>query len=110
LKYYKDDGKDYIDAAKPKEVTMEAAFQEVDKLPTTEDNFIGFVNEKEETIQFVRFEEDDWLIDVPIIEKNEFSYSLQDSDLTTEKVKEIVKEFFLGENWQSLCSLKKTNT
>lgn len=86
---------------------MEVALREVDKLPTTEGNFIGFVKENAETIQFVRFEEDSWLIDAPVIEKGKFSHSLNDDDLSTEKVKEIVKRFFLGENWQSLCNLKK---
>ena len=107
MKYYKNDGKEYIDGTKPREVTIEIALQEVDRLPTTEDNFIGFINEKDETIQFARYEDGDWLIDVPILEKNKCSYSLQDSGLTTEKVKEIVRKFFLGEDWQFLCSLKR---
>lgn len=107
MKYYKNDGKEYINGNKPKEIILELALQEVDKLPTTEDNFIGFVKGKEETIQFVRFEKDSWLIDVPVFEKGKFSYSLNASELTTEKVKAIVKKFFLGENWQSLCNLKK---
>ena len=107
MKYYKNDGIEYIDGTKPKEVTIEVALKEVDRLPTTEDNFIGFINEKEDTIQFSRYEEDSWLLDVPILENGKFAYSLQNSDLTTEKVKEIAKKFFLGENWQSLCSLKR---
>lgn len=107
MKYYKDDGKEHIDGRKPKEISLEVALREVDKLPTTEGNFIGFVKENEETIQFVQSEEDSWLIDVPVIEKGKFSHSLNDGNLSTEKVKEIVKSFFLGENWQSLCNLKK---
>lgn len=107
MKYYKDDGKEYTDGNKPKEINLEVALKEVDKLPTTEGNFIGFVKEKEETIQFVRFEKDGWLIDVPVFEKGKYAYSLNDTELTTEKVKEIVKKFFLGENWQSLCNLKQ---
>jgi hypothetical protein len=109
MKYYKNDGKECIDGRKPKEITLEVALQEIENLPfTVRDNFIGFINEKGETIQFPRYEKDNWLIDVPVIEKGRFACSLNDSDLTTEKVKEIVKKFFLGENWQSLCNLKRS--
>ena len=37
----------------------------------------------------LRFEKDKWLIDVPVLEGGEYSYSLQDGNLTTEKVKSI---------------------
>jgi hypothetical protein len=108
LKYYKNDGQEYIDGRKPKEITLEVALQEIEKLPfTVRDNFIGFINEKGETIQFPRFEKDKWSIDVPVFENGKFAYSLNDAKLTTEKVKDIVKKFFVGENWQSLCNLKK---
>jgi hypothetical protein len=107
LRFYKDDGKEYVSGESPKRVTLEIALTEIDKLPIVEGNFIGFVNEKEETIQFIRFEENAWLIDVPIYEKGTYSYSLQDLDLTTEKVKDIVKQFFLGENWKSSLNLKR---
>lgn len=107
MKFFKEDGKEYISGDSPKEVTLEVALKEIDKLPMVEGNFIGFINEKEETIQFIRFEENNWLIDVPIFEKDAYSCSLQDDDLTTEKVKEIVRKFFSGENWKSLCDLRK---
>jgi hypothetical protein len=67
LKYFKNAGKEYIDPGKPKEVSLEIALREVDNLPVTEDDFIGFTNEKEATIQFIRFEPNGWLIDVPVI-------------------------------------------
>jgi hypothetical protein len=109
MKYYKNDGKEYIDGRKPKEITLEAALQEIENLPyTVRDNFIGFINEKGETIQFPRYERDNWLIDVPVFEKGKYAYSLNDNGLTTEKVKEVVKKFFSGENWQSLCNLKQS--
>jgi hypothetical protein len=109
LKYYKDDGKENICENKPIEVTLEKALKEVDNSPTTEGNYIGFTNEKDETIQFIRFEENGWIIDVPVTKKGKLAYSLQDDNLTTEKVKDIVKKFFSGENWQSLCNLKKSS-
>lgn len=107
MRFFKDDGKERIDADSPKEVTLEFVLAEIDRLPT-EDSFLGLVNEKDEIIQFVRFEEDGWLIDVPVEdEEGNYSYSLQDDDLTTEKVKAIIKRFFVGENWKSLCNLRK---
>jgi hypothetical protein len=106
LKYYKDDGKVRIDCTKPKDITLSIALQEVQSLPTVEGNFVGFINEKDESIQFIH-EEDGWLIDVPIIEKGTFAYSLQDDGLSTETVKNIVKKFFMDEDWHSLCNLSK---
>ena len=107
MKYYKVDGKEDIDEVKPRESSIENALNEIDAFPVTEGNFIGFVNEKDETIQFHRNEEDAWVLDLPVVENGYFIYSLQDDDLTTEKVKSIVKKFFLGENWQYLCNLTK---
>ena len=105
MKYYKDDGKDRV---REKEITLETALMEIERFPSIKQfdgNFIGFTKSKEDTIQFIREEKDNWLIDVPVFENGKFSYSLNDSELTTEKVKEIVKRFFSGGKWQSLCNL-----
>jgi len=107
LKFFKDDDKERISADSPKEVTLEFVLTEIDKLPTIDGNFIGLINEEEETIQFIRFEENSWLIDVPILVEGTYSYSLQDDDLTTEKVKDIIKRFFGEENWKSICNLRR---
>ena len=45
-----------------------------------------------------------WLLTTPVVENGYFVFSLKDDDLTTEKVKIIVKKFFLGENWRYLCA------
>lgn len=107
MKFFKDDDKERISADSPKEVTLEFVLTEIDKLPTIDGNFIGLINEEEETIQFIRFEENSWLIDVPILVEGTYSYSLQDDDLTTEKVKDIIKRFFGEENWKSICNLRR---
>jgi len=110
LKFFRDEGKGRIGVDSPKEVTLEFVLTEVDRLSSLteiEGNFIGLINEKEETIQFIRFEENSWLIDVPILEEDIYSYSLQDDELTTEKVKDVIKRFFCGENWKSLCNLRR---
>jgi hypothetical protein len=107
LKYYKVDGKESINEINPKESSIENALKEIDDFPITEGNFISFTNEKDETIQFHKNQEDAWVLDVPVVENGYFIYSFTDDDLSTEKVKSIVKKFFLGENWQYLCSLTK---
>lgn len=107
MKYYKDDGKERINETEPRESSIDNALKEIDAFPSTEGNFIGFINDKDETIQFHRNEEDAWVLDVPVVENGYFICSLKDDDLTTEKVKIIIKKFFLGENWQSLFSLTK---
>ena len=106
--YFIDNGDEHIPANSPKAVSLETFFTELDKLPYTyEDNFIGLINEQEETIQFIRFEDDGWLLDVPIIKDGIYSHSLQDSDLSTFQVREIVKKFFEGKHWMALCNLKR---
>ena len=87
--------------------SIENALNEIVAFPITEGNFIGFINEKDETIQFHKNEEDAWVLDLPVVENGNFMFSLKDDDLTTEKVKIIVKKFFLGENWRYLCRLTK---
>ena len=90
-------------------ITLEEALKEIEELPALEEYagaFIEFINDKNESIQFVREKENDWLIDVTILEGGKFSYSLQDDGLTTEKVKDIVKKF-PEEDWKSLCSLTR---
>lgn len=105
LKYYKNDGEESINSDEPKEVNIQTALNEIDNMPFEEDTWIGFTEEKGGTIQFIRFEQNSWFIDVPIIKNGQYDYSLQDDGLTTENVKEIVKTFFSGGNWQSLCNL-----
>ncbi len=107
MKYYKEDGKERINETKPKEISIEEALKEIDAIPIAEANFIGFINEKEETIQFHKNDQDSWVLDVPVVENGYFVYSLKDDDLTTERVKIIVQKFFLGENWRFLCDLTK---
>ena len=112
MKYYKSDEKEEIDGNNPKEISLEVALGEIDKQSIDSkgdvlEYFIGFDKNDEETIQFIRYEENSWYIDVPIFENGIFSHSITDDDLSTEKVKEIVKRFFLGENWRSLCNFKE---
>ena len=109
MKFYKDDGKESISGDSPKEISLDAFIKEVEKIPQSyEDNFIGLINDKDETIQFIRLEQDLWLTDVPVLRGNTYLYSLEDDSLTTEKVKQISRNFFSGTDWKSLCNLKPT--
>jgi len=67
---------------------------------------IGFINERDEAIQFIRFEEDDWLIDVPILQDEKYVYSLQD-DINHSLVKEITIRFFQDKEWKNLCHFRR---
>ncbi len=69
------------------------------------ENFIGFEN-KGEIIQFIRFSEDSWLIDVPKKE-GETLEIYQDSTLDTEHIRKIVRAFFNGDDWRKYCNLRK---
>jgi hypothetical protein len=107
LKYYKDDGKERF---RDREVTLENALLELDNLPSIEEydrNFIGFTKSREETVQFIRNEKENWLIDRPVFENGKFTHSFHDDKLATGKVKEIVKRFFSGQDWQSLVNLRR---
>lgn len=110
LKYYKDDGKEYINGCKPRKIDLEKALKEIENLPTEEEyenNFIGFSKSLEDTVQFIRRERDNWLIDIPLFKDGIFHDSYIEEGLTTERVKEIVKKFFLNEDWTALLDLKQ---
>jgi len=112
MKLFKDDGKDIIDGDSPIEISSERALEEIEIHPTwkiCEGNYIGFVNDRDETIQFQRHQENGWTIDVPIIEAGKYTHSLQVEDLSTESVKQIVTRFFQDSDWESLCNFRRNS-
>ncbi len=106
MRMYKEAGDESIPGDRPAQVNLEKALRELDDHKAVEGNFIGFVNEKDETIQFIRFDKDEWLIDVPVIIDGEFAYSLQDK-LKLSQAKEIVSRLSRGEKWEDLCHLSR---
>ncbi|MCK5683781.1 hypothetical protein KAJ27_06655 [bacterium] len=63
----------------------------------SENNFIGFINSKDESIQFVYLaEEKCFLLDIPIIENGEYTGSKQ-SLLNKDEVIAVIEKFFLDE-------------
>lgn len=107
MKMYKDDGKEYIPADSPTEINLREALREIEEFPISEEGFIGFINERDESIQFIRFDEDDWLIDVPFLENEKYAYSLQD-DIDHSLVKEITTRFFWRKGMEESLSVKKS--
>lgn len=112
MKMFLNTGKQYIDGNTPISTTLGEAINRINQQPTDEvceDNHIGFVNEQGETIQFIRFSDGSWLIDVPILKDGVYSHSMQDCDLDIVKVREIVTRFSKDMNWRQLCNLTPTN-
>ena len=106
MKLFKNDGEQEISGENPVDVSLKTALAVIENFPTEEqqqDSFIGFINEKNETIQFIRFNTDNWLIDVPVMKGKRYSYSLQENELSTKKVKQIVRKFFIKGDWKSEC-------
>lgn len=97
IKYYVDDGKKHVDESSPQLIELNAAIEEIERLPSIEQhkgNIIGFINEKADNIYFIRQEADMWMIDLPFSEDDDYSHMLSDDNLSTEAVKEIVSSFF----------------
>ena len=102
-------GNRYIDGNNPIETTLDQALTCIDEHPSDEvceDNHIGFENPEGQVIQFIRFS-GGWIIDVPVLINGKYSHSLQDNDLDTVKVKEVVRRFNNRENWRQICNLQR---
>jgi hypothetical protein len=93
------------------DVSLETALKRIDEQPTekqVENNFIGFHSEddKDDLIQFIRIETDRWMIDAPIMVNGTYSKkTLQDANLSTLTVKQIVSCFYNNKVWRHLCKL-----
>ena len=107
MKFFKNDRNEHIKANSPQNISLKNILKEVDRFPTQDEfecYFIGIINDKNEIIQFTRFERDDWFLDFPVIVDGDYSHSLQ-FDLTTKQLKEIIGKFFRGEDWRTLIGL-----
>ena len=83
------------------EVTLGEAFNHIDQVPTNEtstDAFIGFVNEKEEVIQFLRYTDNAWLLDIPVQDSHTRKWNhelVQLEGISTAIVKRVIEVFFV---------------
>lgn len=97
VKYFKDDGNEVIHEDNPFSINLEEVLEQIKNFPTLEqynNNHIGFLNEKKDSVQFTRLEEQIWLLDLQVGESGKEEISLNDDSLTTESVLEIVTSFF----------------
>ena len=97
IKYYMDNGQINIGEDKPQSIQLEGAMNKIDNLPTLEQyngTIIGFINESNENLYFIRKEEDMWMLDILSSETDEYAHALSDDTLSTEAVKETVRTFF----------------
>lgn len=110
MKLFKNDGKEDIPGSQPVEVSLEGALQEIDAFPEAkkdDDFFIGFVNDKDETVQFIKNEGGTWFVDAPVVENGEYRYSMQADEVETATIKDIVMSFFGCRDWKTLCKLER---
>lgn len=109
MKYFKNDNKENIDSHSALDVSLEFVLSEIDRFPTedeTEGCFIGIINNNDETIQFIRFSENEWFLDFPVLKEGLYSHSLQCDNLTTQEVKNIIRKFFNETaEWMKLVNL-----
>ncbi len=110
MKYFVYSQEKEISADFPEELTIEQAMLVIDKHPAEDEfegAFIGFVDDNDDTLQFIRMELDSWLLDHPVVHGGEYHYSYQEDNLTTEKIKTILTDFFGGNDWKKHCKLQK---
>ncbi|MDY6778557.1 MAG: hypothetical protein SVU32_07870 [Candidatus Nanohaloarchaea archaeon] len=108
MRYFKEDGDELIPPSEAVKIGLDEALDEIQDMPTEDEyatNFIGFERD-DTTLQFLRKESDTWLLDVPITDESGYSHSLR-QELSTQKVKQTVKRFFNGEDWQDDLDLLK---
>ena len=109
VRFYRQDGKEDICYEEAKTISLEDALGYVESHPVNEGDdvgyFIGFINEKDEEVQFVRFDTEDWMVDASI-QKHDKLESWQ-GDANTSQVKQIVSLFANGKGWQKVVKLSK---
>lgn len=88
---------------------LEEVLREIDELPVMNrgemPRFIGLEDGNKEQIVLTRLERDNWLIETSYL--GEFLGKMGEPGLSIEKVRQIVKAFFVGEDWRSLCNLRE---
>lgn len=85
------------------EIDKEEAMKIVKTLPTEEGNFVGFSNEKGESIQIIRFSQDEFMLDIPSYGIPPNPEYLKQAYVDTEKMQEVIRKFLNNEEWMSLC-------
>lgn len=95
----------FIDAEDNVKISKPNAIERIKNQATeteTSDNFIGFINTKSETLQFLRRGENIWSLDSPITVDGSYSSSFQKDNLPTDQVIQITSTFFDGGEWKKM--------
>jgi len=104
---FKDFGYECINADSAIKVDLKTAFDEINKLELIKEDegiFMGFINDRDETLHFFPSEGDLWFIDYPSITNEDI---FQDENVNKENVKKIIENFYYNREWKNLCNLKK---
>ena len=101
LRYRKETTNETI--VEPVEVSLEDAYTELDNFPTIKDDETSWLDfiVNDSDIQLIRFGQDLWYVDIPIIEDNEFVRSLN-TEVDTKTVKDALEKFSNGDDPASL--------
>src|SRR5713226_2083109 len=100
----------FTDRGEEKVATLSKATEAVEAESCREGNFVGFANDLDETLQFIRVEQDEWLVDVPVyVEKKYADYSMK-GVATTLQVRRMVKLFFEAGDWKRVVDLEDSRT
>jgi hypothetical protein len=96
----------FSDETDATETSLPTAIEAIEKEGKHEGNFIGFTNDSDETIQFIRVEPDDWLVDVPVYVNGEYANYSMKAVATMPQVKQMVELFFQGGKWRDVVELE----
>jgi len=110
IRMFIEDNNHSIDGNKAVEIELSEALNLTENLYSTNGKpFIGFVNSHDENIQFVRFDINYWVFDIPQYKKTKhglrYTKSLNKEGLPTSKVKEIITKFFNEGEWTPFLEL-----
>ena len=81
-------------------VSIDDALAEMDVFPSHEEykgGFIGFINDRGESIQFIRFDKDSWFVDAPFVKMGDYAFSRQ-IEIPYSTARRIVESFYQGED------------
>ena len=87
-------------------VSLSKAIEAIEAESWREGNFVGFTNDLDETLQFIRVEQDEWLVDVPVYVGRKYANYSMKSIATTLQVKQMSKLFFEAGDWKRVVDLE----
>ena len=87
-------------------VNLSTAIEAIEAESWREGNFVGFVNDLDETLQFIRVEQNEWLVDVPIYVEGKYAEYSMKGVASTLQVRQMVMLFYEPGNWKQVVDLE----